>query len=178
VDAWGRLHWLFDEDDGALYDIRLTGLDEAGLVRAFEFMRSRANITLDALFWHTAMKLDQRVADYPDAARLVAQGVAEPFHVLARGLEFGGAVIPDLGLFVCADELTLDYRKGPEWGQPQLLALFELLRQLASATAGQVNLGKHVLPQADATFANEWQAYCAGCGATDRDEGHQAEKPP
>ena len=164
MDAWDRLRWLFETDDGGLYDIRLTGLDEAGLVKAFEFMRSRANITPDALFWHIGLQDNQRVADYPDPARLVAQGVAEPFHVLATGLEFDGAVIPDLGVFVWDNELTLDYRKGTEWGRPQLLALFELLRQLASATGGRVSLGRHVLPDVDAQFVGEWQAYCAGCG--------------
>src|SRR5205823_8132138 len=45
MDAWDRLRWLFDTDDGGLYDIRLTGLDEAGLVAAFEFVRSRSVIT-------------------------------------------------------------------------------------------------------------------------------------
>jgi len=76
LDAWDRLRWLFDTDDGGLYDIRLTGLDAAGLVKAFEFIRSRANITPDARFWHTFLQDEHRVADYPHAARLVVQGVA------------------------------------------------------------------------------------------------------
>jgi hypothetical protein len=164
LDAWDRLRWLFDTDDGGLYDIRLTGLDETDLVKAFEFIRSRANITPDGRFWHTELQQDQCVADYSDAARMVVQGIAEPFHVLARGLEFRGTVIPDLGVFVWADEVTLDYRMGPEWDRPQLLALFELLRHLASATDGRVSLGRHVLPDVDAQFVGEWQAYCAGCG--------------
>lgn len=63
------------------------------------------------------------------------------------------------------DEITLDYRKGPEWGRPQLVALFELLRQLAAATGGRVSLGKHVLPHVDAQFVGEWEVYCAGCPA-------------
>ena len=164
MDAWDRLRWLFDTDDGGLYDIRLKGLDEAGLVKAFEFIRSRARITPDALFWHTGLQKDQRVADYPDAARLVVQAVAEPFHVLATGMEFDGSVIPDLGVFVWTDELTLDYRMGPEWGRPQLMALFELLRQLASASGGRVSRGRHTMANVDAQFVSEWKAYCAGCG--------------
>jgi hypothetical protein len=135
-------------------------------VKSFEFIRSRASMSQDALFWHNALQQDQRVVDYPDAARLVAQGEAAPFHTLASGLAFDGVVIPDLGVFVWADELTLDYRMGPEWGGPQLLALFELLRQLAFATAARVSLGQHVLPHVDAQFVSEWQAYCAGCGTT------------
>ena len=164
LDTWDRLRWLFDTDDGGLYDIRLSVLDEAGLVKAFEFIRSRANITPDALFWHTGLQQDQRAADYPDMARLVVQGVAEPFHVLASGLEFASVVLPDLGVYLWQDELTLDYRMGPEWARPQLLALFELLRQLAGTAGGRVGLGRHVLPHVNAQFVREWQTYCAGCG--------------
>ncbi|MBL8794903.1 MAG: hypothetical protein JNM56_13425 [Planctomycetia bacterium] len=164
MDAWDRLRALFDTDDGGLYDIRLTGLGEASLVAAFEFIRSRSKVTPDALFWHTTLQKDERVADHPDAPRLVAQGIAEPFHVLASSLEFAGAIIPDLGVFVWPDELTLDYRMGPEWDRPQLIALFELLRQLVAVSDGGVGLGRHVLPQVDAEFVREWRAYCQVCG--------------
>jgi len=92
-------------------------------------------------------------------------GGAEPFHVLAPGLQFAGVVIPDLGVFVWPDEVTLDYRMGPEWGRRQLLALFELLRQLVAATGGRMGLGQHVLPAVDRLFVGEWEAYCAGYGS-------------
>ena len=164
MDAWDQLRKLFDTDDGGLYDIRLAGLGEASLVVAFDFIRSRASVMADALFWHTGLQKDQRVADYPDAPRLVAQGTAEPFHVLASGLEFCGAVLPDLGVFVWPDELTLDYRMGPEWDRPQLIALFELLRQLVAVAGGHVGLGRHTLPRVDAEFVGAWREYCAGCG--------------
>ncbi len=164
MDAWDRLCWLFDTDDGGLYDIRLSGLDEPGLVKAFEFIRSRATITPNALFWHTGLQQDQRVAEYPDAARLVAQGVAEPLHVLASGIEFTGVALPALGVYLWPDEVTLDYRMGPEWARPQLCALFELLRQLATVAGGRVGLGRNELPHVDAQFVGEWRAYCAGFG--------------
>jgi hypothetical protein len=161
MDAWDRLRRLFDTDDGGLYDIRIAGLDEAGVAAGFEFLRSRSTVTPDAIFWHTGLERDERVADYPDAAQLVARRVAEPFCVLARGLTFADAVIPDLSVFVWPNELTLDYRMGSEWDRPQLLALFELLRQLAALTGGQVSLGRHVLPKVNAQFVSEWQEYCA-----------------
>src|SRR5258708_1966696 len=140
MDAWDRLRWLFEVDDGGLYDIRLSGLDELGLAKAFEFGRSRACIAPNATFWHTVLNCEQRVADYPDAAHLIVDGVAEPFHVLATGLLFDGVGVPDLGVFVWPDELTFDYRMGPQWGSPQLLALFELLRQLVAMAGGEVHL--------------------------------------
>ena len=162
MDAWDRLRWLFDTDDGGLYDIRLFGLDERGLAAAFEFVRSRSAITPDAMYWHTGLDCEQRVADYPDVASLVSQGVAEPFHVLAPGLQFADTVIPDLGVFLWQDELTLDYRMGPEWGCPQLFALFELLWQLVALTGGRIGLGQHVLPEVDQQFVSEWEDYSKG----------------
>ena len=131
------------------------------MAAAFKFIRRRSPVTPDALFWHTGLERDERVADYPDAARLVVRGLADPFHVLAPGLKFAGAVVPDLGVFVLPDEVKLDYRKGPEWGPPQFLALFELLRQLVAVTGGRVSLGRHVLPHVDALFVREWEAYRA-----------------
>jgi hypothetical protein len=165
MDAWDRLHWLFDTDDGALYDIRLAGLDEAGVAAAFEFIRASAAVIPDALFWNTALAREEQVAVCPDAARLVACGLAEPFHLLAPGLEFAKAVIPDLGVFVWADEVTLDYRMGPEWDRPQLLALFELLRQLRAAAGGRVELGSGAGTAVNQQFAGELEAYTLGCAA-------------
>ena len=161
MSTWDRLRRLFDTDDGGLYDIRLTGLDERGLVAAFEFVRSRSPVTPDAHFWHTKLELDQRVADYPNAAELVVSGVAEPFHVGASDLRFRGTMLPHLGVYLLPDELAFDYRMGPEWGEPQLFALFELLRQLADLTGGQVSLGRHVLGPVNVLFVREWKAYCA-----------------
>ena len=86
---------------------------------------------------------------------------AEPFHVLARGVSFGGTAIPDLGVFVWPDELTLDYFQGPEWNEPQVFALFELLRQLVVLSPGSsVHLGRHVLPEVDRLFVEVWSEYC------------------
>ena len=165
MDAWDRLRSMFDTDDGGLYDIRLTGLDEPGLEMAFDFVRSRSSINPHSFLWHLELGRDVRVVDYPDAARLVARSVASPFHVLAQGLSFDGTVIPDLGMFLWPDEVTFDYRMGPDWGTPQLFALFELLRQVAAATGGRVGLGQHVLPHPGSLFVDEWEAYCAGSPA-------------
>src|SRR5437868_5317734 len=98
MDAWDRLRHLFETDDGALYDIRLMELDDMGLRAAFEFLRARSAVTPEAVFWHNGLEQDQLVANYPDVAWLVACGLAQPFHVLACGLKFTGAVVPDLGV--------------------------------------------------------------------------------
>jgi hypothetical protein len=161
MSVWKRLHFLFDTDDGALYDVRLTELQAEDVAIAFDFLRSRAQMDLHATFWHRGLDREERLDAYSNPARLVADGVAEPFHVLAQGLSLRGVTLPDLGVFVWPDEITLDYFKGPAWGEPQVLALFELLRQLVALAPGsRVHLCEHTLPKVDRLFVEAWSAYC------------------
>lgn len=165
IGVWKRLHRLFDTDDGALYPIRLTGLAAAGVSAAFQFIRSRAQITSDAVFWHRRLDREERIVDHPDPAHLVAANEADPFHVLARGLAFGGVALPDLGVFVWPDEITLDYRPGADWAEPQVLALFELLRQLVGVAPGRVRLAEHTPSRLERLFVEAWSGYCQRASA-------------
>lgn len=47
----------------------------------------------------------------------MAEGLADPFHVVLGGIRGTNQVIPDLGVFVLTDGLVLSYRMGPEWGK-------------------------------------------------------------
>jgi hypothetical protein len=161
MTVWKRLHSLFDTDDGGLYDIRLTGLDASGVAAVFDFLRAHARLSRDAIFWHRGLERDERVADYPNPARLVAEEQADEFHVLAQGLSFGGVTVPDLGVCVRPRQVTLDYRCGREWGEPQVLALFELLRQLvALSPAARVDLREFTRPAVERLFVQTWSEYC------------------
>jgi hypothetical protein len=159
--VWKRLRFLFDTDDGSLPVIRLTGLGPEGVARIFDFLRSRATIDLDVLFWHRILDREERLGAYPNPAQLVATGEADEFHVLARGLVFGGTTLPDLGVFVHPREVVLDYRMGPEWGEAEVLALFELLRQLTALDPGaSVRLGEFDSPRVQRLFVDAWLEYC------------------
>ncbi len=160
MDAWDRLKWLFEVDDGGLYDICLIDLDENRLVRAFDFVVKNSRITPDTRFWHREHDRECLVADYPDAPQLVARQTADAFHTLASGFTFGGVVLPDLGVFVWPDELTFDYRMGPEWGRAQLFVLFELLRQVVVVSGGRIRFGKDTHPDLHGAFVREWEDYC------------------
>jgi hypothetical protein len=169
MKVWKRLHSLFDTDDGALYDIRLTGLDASGVAAVFNFLRSRARMSPDAIFWSRGLERDEQVGAYPNPAQLVAGEQADEFHVVAKGLSFGGVTVPDLGVFVRPRQVTLDYRCGAEWGEPQVLALLELLRQLAALCCGtQVRLGEFTRPAVEQLFVQTWSEYCqrAPAGST------------
>ena len=106
--VWARLHWLFTPDDGGLYDILVTDLSPDGVVAGFDALRAHANIDPAATLWHTALDREVFLADHPDAARLVASGSQDPFHVLAGGVRVGGTAVPDLGVFIFPNELALD----------------------------------------------------------------------
>jgi hypothetical protein len=161
MNIWKKLRFLFDTDDGSLPEVRVTELTSEGVAAVFDFIRSRAAVKADTLFWHRALNREERLDAHPDAATLVAEGQADAFHFLASGLSFHGVVLPDLGVFVCPDEVALDYRMGKEWGEPQMLALFELLRQLAALDPGaRVRYDRHVLPKVEKLFLEAWSEYC------------------
>jgi hypothetical protein len=160
MNVWKKLRFLFDTDDGSLPTVRVTELSGAGVVAVVDFLRSRAAVQAGAIFWHRARNRDERFDDHPDAAALVARGQADEFHFLASRLSFRGVVLPDLGVSVRPDEITLDYRMGKEWGEPQVLALFELLRQKAALDPGaRVRLG-HASARVERLFLDAWSEYC------------------
>ena len=122
----------FEVDDGSLPEITVTFPSPAHVVRAFAhlFACGAANVTADGgLLWLTASESEAPFGGADDAA-LVTSGAAEPFHVVLAGVTCSGASIPDLGVFVDPDRLTLDYQMGSAWGEPEIQALLGLLRQL------------------------------------------------
>jgi hypothetical protein len=161
MDAWKKLRFLFDTDDGSLPDIRITGLSPDGVTSVFDLIRSRATLNSDAAFWHRALDREELLGAHRDPAGMVVSGEAEPFHVLASGISAGETILPDLGVFVFSDEVVLDYRMGPEWGEAEFGALFALLRSLtAAAPEARVDLDEHVVPEVKRLFLDEWAAYC------------------
>jgi hypothetical protein len=61
MGVWRRLHFLFDTDDGALYDVRVTALDKNSISAAFDFLLSRAKVNLDVPFWHRVLDREERL---------------------------------------------------------------------------------------------------------------------
>jgi len=158
---WGQLHDLFDTDDGMLPDIELNGLQGDEIENIYAFLRSRSELTPPkASFWSNTEQRSVLVNTVENAARLVAMGEGQQFHVILRGLSFEGATIPDLGVFVFEDMIGLDYRMGPEWNPARLKALFECLYQLQQiAPTAQVGLPEDEPPATRERFASALQRY-------------------
>lgn len=76
------------------------------------------------------------------------------------GIQSGIVAIPDLGVFVFPDQLSLDYRMGPAWGPSELEAFFGLLGELASLDPdASLSLEEGMLPDVVARFENAWRRW-------------------
>lgn len=160
MGVWDKLRFLFETDDSSLPEVRLTELTSEGVAAIYAFICSRAEVS-DTSFWHKSLDRDESIKAYPNAAQLLATNEAEPFHFLAYSLNLDGVVLPDLGVFVFQDEITLDYRMGPDWDEPRVLALFELMRQLAALDQhARIRLDEHTLPEVEKLFLASWSEYC------------------
>ena len=78
-------------------------------------------------FWSCTEGKSLHVDSVVNAARLVATGEAEAFHICVSGVTAAGVTLPMLGIFVWQDTIELDYRMGADWGPAQVVGFFELL---------------------------------------------------
>jgi hypothetical protein len=131
MNLWSTFHSIFATDDGSLPEITIAHITPAGLADMWMYLRKAAvRYAGDDWFWHHATEHETPLDSVPNAAALVITGEAEIFHTVLNGISFFGSVIPDLGVFVFQDAISLDYRMGHDWNAANLRALFELLRQI------------------------------------------------
>jgi hypothetical protein len=146
---------LFFEDDGqALHVIRLHGLSGVTVVMVARTLQRTGRLS-PVLAWDNTAASEVPLADLGLAAEGIVAGNLDPVHVLMRAWGSGRGVVPDLGVFVGPDELTLDYRMGPGWTPASVAALFDLLGQLSNLDPEmKVALHEAVLPERQAEFAS------------------------
>lgn len=128
----------FSHDDGTLPEIELYFARSADMPSAFARLFTLGARVGCGSLWDKASGCETPFTGPQDASR-VSDGVVEPFHVLAKGINIDGQPLPDLGVMVCKHGLTLDYRMGPDWDAPRIDALLSLLRQLRQQ-GGQVRI--------------------------------------
>jgi len=149
----------FSQDDGTLPEIGLHFAVSADMPSAFTRLFTLGARVDRGCLWDKTSGREIPFTGPQDASR-VSDGVVEPFHVLAQGIDIDGQHLPDLGVMVCEHVLTLDYRMGPDWDAPRIDALLSLLRQLQQQ-GGQVRI-----PWWQADGEQEFlQALC--CGGVD-----------
>ena len=168
---WQELHYLFDTDDGSLPEIWIMNLSKDGVVAVFSYLQNASNrITSSASFWSIEDQQDKPVNSVPNAADCVIQGRAEAFHCLLEGLAYNGVVIPDIGVFIFDDQVSLDYRMGREWDARKLKALFDILKELKRIDPGaKVSMENSALRKVRRHFENTWDKFLqtATCPSAD-----------
>jgi hypothetical protein len=161
---WEEVRDLFEVDDGSLPEVRVNYSEGRATALGYELIQNRAAsiVTDRPHFWSKVHAAEVPLSAVPNAAALVVSGESEAFHVVFTGIEFNGTVIPDVGVFVFPDELTLDYRMGSEWNDARVRALFELLAALlALDSKASLSLEDAVLPEIKSRFSEAWQRWCA-----------------
>jgi hypothetical protein len=158
---WKELHHLFDTDEGGLPEIRIVNLSQEGVVAIFSSLQQNCRPFANSqVYWSDEDQQDKPINSVPNAAALVVQGRAAPFHCLCRGLTCEGEMLPDIGVFVFQEEIALDYRAGQEWNARKLKALFGLLKELASIDTGsKVSLDPTMLPPVRTHFEKTWEGF-------------------
>ncbi len=130
---------LFSVDDGGLPEICLQGLTGNEVEEIYQALRQATRFLVGSpVFRHRGEHADKPLDSVPNAARLVVQGEADPFHFLCRGITVDGVPLPDLGVFVLDTAVALDYERGPAWGPSQVAGLFRLVRSLFGRVARPV----------------------------------------
>ena len=122
----------FATNDGSLPEVEVTYSDSSLVPQAFQYLfdHGAKNVTVDGGYLWIKASQSGKPFSGPQDALLVSSGAAEGFHVVLSGLYGTRGQIPDLGVFVFTNSLTLDYRMGAQWGQDQIYSLLGLLRQL------------------------------------------------
>jgi hypothetical protein len=158
---WKELHYLFDTDDGSLPEIWLSNLSPDGVVAIFSYLQNTCDgISNDSSFWSTEEQKDKPINSVPNAAAVVIEGLAEPFHCLCERPTYNGVVIPDLGVFVSDNQICLDYRMGEEWSTKKLEALFGILKEVNRiCLEAKVSIEDNAPSKVRIHFESTWEKY-------------------
>ena len=158
---WDLVQDLFEEEDGSLPDILIAEIAPEAIARVYGYLRTHSTvITKYPYFWDKARNQEAHVDSVPNAAQRLLEGMAEPFHIVLRGLTFRNTEIPDLGVFVFADKIILDYHAGKEWSESQVLALFELLRHICNIDPNaRIKYDEDSVPDFKQRFQRAWSMF-------------------
>jgi hypothetical protein len=133
---WKPVQEVFSYNDGSLPDINFDFANTRVVADAYAVVQRQASVltSVDAYYWSKSKQKECPISFRDNPAELVLRGEAEPFHVVFGGITSdAGHKIPDLGVFVLADDyLALDYRMGPEWSQEAIEGLFVLMERISS----------------------------------------------
>jgi hypothetical protein len=143
----------------------IMNLAQDGVVAIFASLQHACGaIANSAVFWSLEDQQEQPINSVPNAADLVVQARAEPFHFVCQRLTYEGVVLPDIGVFVFADQIALDYRMGKEWDAVKLNALFGILTEVKRIDSrARVSIEDNALTQVRKQFETTWRRFSEAC---------------
>jgi len=158
---WEEVRECFDYDDGALPEIDISRLSPSGVSAIYRMLRQRSYpVGGPPRFWNREQE-EFLVDAVPDATALIVSGDAEGlYHCVV--VTHNGVVLPELGIRVCPDTISLDFRGGPEWGPSEVAAFFALLRECCSLDPGAIVLPGYPDPPCPDRFVTAWSAFVRG----------------
>ncbi len=98
-DLWKHVHCCFDSDDGSLPSIAIEPLRVSEIALIFQILTLEGRIVSESPEFHD-QSTDQmrRLESVSNAAKLVAEFKASPFHLVFEGIRSGSQELPELGL--------------------------------------------------------------------------------
>lgn len=163
INNWDGLQEIFRKDDGSLPDIELSNLSAEEVIYGYAFIRNHAEriSSKEPSFWSSLKNCDISFSYEDNPATHVVFGEAEPFHLCFGGIKSpSGQSIPELGLFVFVDSLSLDYRMGPQWSLQAIQGLFELISCMSQGYVNmKVNHKNNINDYDGVIFQSYWNAY-------------------
>lgn len=134
-DSWNELEPLFQTPDGALPDIELNNVFPKSVAIGYEFIRDNSVWPTHTVpsYWSKTAERDVDFTQSDNPAKYVVEETADSFHICFDStLSPSGYKIPNLGVFIFQDSISLDYRAGPDWNVEAIKGLFEVIGYIYS----------------------------------------------
>ena len=162
---WKEIRECFEWNDGSLPGIEIRNLSPKGISAIYKMLRQRSLLVGEPpQFWSITEEASVLVDSVSNAASLVAQGEAEPFHHCIDIVMADGVKLPTLGVFVFGNLIELDYRMGPEWGPAQVAGFFQLLWDCCALDLAAIVMpAEFEGPPYPELFSRLWFAYKNEC---------------
>jgi hypothetical protein len=161
LELWDIVFPCFENNDGSLPNIELHNLlkEEIGII--YEKIRENSTVVTERpVFWNKKLQSEQHIDDVTNAALLVPQRQAEPFHFCVSGLSYQLIEIPALGFYIFQDIIAIDYRMGNQWGAKQVFSFFSLLKELVDLTErGSLTCFVNDGPPNPKIFQDAWENF-------------------
>ncbi|HNX75233.1 MAG TPA: hypothetical protein PLM07_13045 [Candidatus Rifleibacterium sp.] len=128
---WNQIHDIFDEDDGSYPEICICGLTTPEVIAAYRLIRNQARFLVGKpRFLHHETGSETELDQVACAATLVCEQKASPFHFMVRNLTINRREVHEIGVFVFANAIAIDYEKSRIWGESQIEGLLRLVNQI------------------------------------------------